>query len=107
MFALQQLVLALCCKSKNFNVKFSYWLLSIILNLFSSLNLLLFNTAALSFINLLETIFRELQDETGRLRKSLAEREYEIRRLNKKILKCENEKRMLSGLMKAGSLPTS
>ena len=42
-------------------------------------------------------LFRELKDETGRLRKSLAEREYEIKRLNKKILKCEEEKRMITG----------
>ncbi|XP_076820544.1 coiled-coil domain-containing protein 13-like [Clavelina lepadiformis] len=40
---------------------------------------------------------RELQDETGRLRKSLAERDYEIKRLNRKIEKTEEEKRLLAG----------
>nr|XP_026690989.1 coiled-coil domain-containing protein 13-like isoform X4 [Ciona intestinalis] len=39
---------------------------------------------------------RELKDETGRLRKVLAEKEYEIKKTNKKILKLEDEKKLLA-----------
>nr|CAB3228146.1 coiled-coil domain-containing protein 13-like [Phallusia mammillata] len=39
---------------------------------------------------------RELRDETGRLRKVMAEKEYEVKRLNRKLLKMDEEKRMLS-----------
>ncbi|XP_077966837.1 coiled-coil domain-containing protein 13-like isoform X1 [Styela clava] len=39
---------------------------------------------------------RELKDETGRLRKNLAEKDYDIKSLNKKILKMEDDKKLLA-----------
>jgi len=40
---------------------------------------------------------RELRDETGRMRKAMAEKDHEIKRMNKKLLKAEEDKRLLSG----------
>uniref|UniRef100_H2YKI9 Uncharacterized protein n=1 Tax=Ciona savignyi TaxID=51511 RepID=H2YKI9_CIOSA len=40
---------------------------------------------------------RELKDETGRLRKVLAEKEYEVKKANKKMAKLDEEKRLLTG----------
>ncbi|XP_078486672.1 coiled-coil domain-containing protein 13-like isoform X1 [Ciona intestinalis] len=39
---------------------------------------------------------RELKDETGRLRKVLTEKEYEIKKTNKKISKLEDDKKLLA-----------
>lgn len=42
---------------------------------------------------------RELRDETGRLRKSIGEKEYEIKRLSRKIEKTEEEKKIITSIL--------
>ena len=44
----------------------------------------------------LDVFSRELKDENGRLRKTVAEKDYEIRRGDKKLAKLEEEKNIIA-----------
>ena len=44
----------------------------------------------------LDIFCRELKDENGRLRKTVAEKDYEIRRGDKKLAKLEEEKNIIA-----------